>query len=86
VGNYFVTCGSHNELRAVASGKRTVKLEEDGRRWGMVTRKKATCKTSVIVKVNGILKFLGQSKFGGLTVLEHLNHARADTVLVMAEH
>jgi hypothetical protein len=64
VGNHFVTCGSHNELRAVASGKRTVKLEEDGRRWGMVTRKKATCKTLVNVKVNGILNFWDSQNSG----------------------
>jgi hypothetical protein len=34
---------------------------------GMVTKEEATCKTSISVKINGILKFLGQSKFGGLT-------------------
>jgi hypothetical protein len=34
---------------------------------GMVTKEEAACKTSVSVKINGILKFLEHSKFGRLT-------------------
>jgi hypothetical protein len=33
----------------------------------MVTKEEAACKTSASVKLNGLLKFLEHSKFGGLT-------------------
>jgi hypothetical protein len=32
---------------------------------GTVKKEEAACKTSVSVKINGILKFLEHSKFGG---------------------
>jgi hypothetical protein len=54
--------------------------------WGMNTKRIATCKTSVSVKISGILKFLGQSKFGGSQLLEHLNHAGVYTALATVEH
>jgi hypothetical protein len=66
VGKQVVTYGSHNELRARARD-RPVRVEGDEEMRGMVTKRKDACKTSVSVKINGILKFLGQSKFGRLT-------------------
>jgi len=37
-------------------------------------------------KLMGFWSFLEHSKFGGLTVLDHLNHAGADTALGMLAH
>ena len=44
------------------------------------------CYAFVNVKFNGVLKFLGQSKFEGLTLFRDVNQDRVDTVLATVAH
>jgi hypothetical protein len=41
--------------------------------WTVVTKENSSCRESVSVKINGILKFLEHLKIGKLTVRSHRN-------------